>query len=127
MLSVFERQKEELERVPTKYVFETNSFEHLSELKYSHIYKHIFNRFPVDPVKIYEANLNTFLECHCWKEHDQKFGGDTFIQCTRCSTVQHKSCLKIIPEYNYKCPNCILSELDPASLPVFTLLKPFVI
>ena len=66
-------------RSSSKYAFESKDYEHLNELKYSQIFNHIFNRFPAEPVKIYEANLDTFLECHCWKEHDQKFGGDTFI------------------------------------------------
>lgn len=79
MLSAYERQKEELEKVPKKYVFETSEFGHLSDLKYSQIFNHIFTRYPAEPVKIYEANLDSFLDCFCWKEHDKKFGGNSFV------------------------------------------------
>jgi hypothetical protein len=43
--SAFERQIEDLVKIPNKYIFESADFDHLADLEYQDIFNHVFNRF----------------------------------------------------------------------------------
>ena len=81
--STHQRQIDDLTRSPNKYIFESKDFEHFIDLSYGDIYNHIYERFKLNngnqAVTVNDENLNTFLECPCWLEHDESFGGNKFV------------------------------------------------
>ena len=79
-LSTHQKQIDELTRCPNKYIFESKDFEHFVDLSYEDIFNHIYDRFSETPVvNVNYENLNTFLECPCWLEHDESYGGNKFV------------------------------------------------
>ena len=99
----------------------------LHRLKYSDMKKWPGDQFPC----IADAEKDQGeIECICWQVHREKADeAQVYIKCSNCGKLQHrkciqrKSCQKVIMPY--KCPQCQLKILDPLSIPIASVVKPF--
>ncbi|TNV82647.1 hypothetical protein FGO68_gene14071 [Halteria grandinella] len=74
-----------------------------------------------------DSNTPEQINCICWVNRPTPKRQD-FLKCTRCKSLQHKTCILSngrFPLLPYLCPGCQLKDLDPLKTPVLTLLKPF--
>lgn len=101
------------------------------------LHKTKFRDMPPYPDRNYDCFADAVpkaeVQCICW-DTEYKDGTQSilFYRCSRCQTLQHKTCVSQRPDEDeaelirpYLCAQCQIKSLDRLSTPLVTLIKPF--